>query len=116
MARLGELLTQTRLIEPEKVEQALRAQVVWGGRLGTNLIELGCIELDELSRALGQQHGIPCAQARHFEKLVVPRDQKPDYLHQLRGMNVSANALFPGVDGLGRSLYELTKIACWRVP
>lgn len=68
MARLGELLTSTRLIEPEKVEQALRAQVVWGGRLGTNLIELGCIDLDGLSRALGRQRALPAALARHFDK------------------------------------------------
>lgn len=68
MARLGELLTASRLIEPEKVDQALRAQVVWGGRLGTNLIELGCIEIDGLSRALGRQHGIPAALGRHFDK------------------------------------------------
>ena len=68
MARLGELLTSTRLIEPDKVEQALRAQVVWGGRLGTNMIELGAIDLEGLSRALGRQHGLPAALARHFEK------------------------------------------------
>lgn len=68
MARLGELLIASRLIEPEKVEQALRAQVVWGGRLGTNLIELGCIDLDGLSRALGRQHAIPAALGRHFDK------------------------------------------------
>ena len=53
---------------PRRLEQALRAQVVWGGRLGTNLIELGCIDLDSLSRALGRQHGLPAALARHFEK------------------------------------------------
>src|ERR1043165_7406217 len=68
MARLGELLTSTRLIEPDKVEQALRAQVVWGGRLGPNLIELGAIDLEGLSRALGRQHGLPAALARHFDK------------------------------------------------
>lgn len=68
MARLGEQLTNAGLVSAEKVEQALRAQVVWGGRLGTNLIELGCIDIDELSRALGQQHAIPAALARHFER------------------------------------------------
>jgi hypothetical protein len=41
---------------------------VWGGRLGTNLIELGCIDLDGLTRALGRQHGVPAALARHFDK------------------------------------------------
>src|SRR5258706_11596539 len=68
MARLGELLTAARLIDPEQVERALRAQVVWGGRLGTNLVELGAIDLEELGRALGRQHGMPAALARHFEK------------------------------------------------
>ncbi len=68
MLRLGELLVAANVLEADKVEQALRAQVVWGGRLGTNLIELGFIDLDALSRALGQQHGLPAALARHFER------------------------------------------------
>ncbi|MEO8841375.1 MAG: hypothetical protein ABI591_32055 [Kofleriaceae bacterium] len=68
MARLGELLVAAGTLDAAKLEQALRAQVVWGGRLGTNLIELGFIDLDELSRALGKQHGLPAALARHFER------------------------------------------------
>lgn len=68
MARLGEQLTAMELVSPDKLEQALRAQVVWGGRLGTNLVELGAIDLDDLSRALGQRHGVPAALARHFDK------------------------------------------------
>src|SRR6185436_14638383 len=68
MARLGEQLIASGVVSADKVEQALRAQVVWGARLGTNLIELGCIDLDELSRALGQLHGLPAALARHFDR------------------------------------------------
>jgi hypothetical protein len=68
MARLGELLVAAKLLTPEQVAQALRAQIVWGGRFGTNLIELGLIDLDALSRALGRQHDLPAALARHFEK------------------------------------------------
>jgi hypothetical protein len=68
MARLGELLVATKLLTPEQIEQALRAQVMWGGRLGTNLIELGFLDLDQLSTALGQQHKRPAALARHFDK------------------------------------------------
>ena len=68
MPRLGELLVAAKLLTVEQVDQALRAQVVWGGRLGTNLIELGFIDLDGLSRALGRQHNLPAALARHFEK------------------------------------------------
>ena len=68
MARLGELLVDAKLLAPERVDQALRAQVVWGGRIGTNLVELGYIGLDELSRALGRQHNLPAALARHFDR------------------------------------------------
>ena len=57
------------LITSEQVDQALRAQVMWGGRLGTNLIELAFVDLDQLSRTLGLQHDMPSALARHFDKI-----------------------------------------------
>ncbi len=69
MQRLGELLVAGGLLTGEQVEQALRAQVMWGGRLGTNLIELGFIDLDQLSRTLGLLHKLPSALGRHFEKI-----------------------------------------------
>jgi hypothetical protein len=68
MPRLGELLVAAGLLAVEQVEQALRAQVLWGGRLGTNLVELHYLELDPLSKALGRQLRVPAALARHFEK------------------------------------------------
>ncbi|MEO8706309.1 MAG: hypothetical protein ABI867_40140 [Kofleriaceae bacterium] len=68
MVRLGELLVSTGLLTPEQVELALRAQVMWGGRLGTNFVELGLIDLDALSQALARQQKIPAALARHFDK------------------------------------------------
>jgi hypothetical protein len=67
MPRLGELLVAAGLLTVEQVEQALRAQVLWGGRLGTNLVELHHLELDPLAKALGRQHRLPAALARHFE-------------------------------------------------
>ncbi|HEY0991064.1 MAG TPA: hypothetical protein VGD80_28625 [Kofleriaceae bacterium] len=68
MPRLGELLVAAGLLTADQVEQALRAQVMWGGRLGTNLVELHMLELDPLSRMLGRQHHLPSVLARHFEK------------------------------------------------
>jgi len=56
------------LISEQQLEEALRAQVMWGGRLGTNLVELGAISLDDLSKALGKQHGMPAALGAHFGK------------------------------------------------
>lgn len=69
MARLGELLVGAGLLTIDQVEQALRAQVMWGARLGTSLIELGFVDLDTLSTALAEQHQRPAALARHFERV-----------------------------------------------
>jgi hypothetical protein len=66
VARLGELLVSAGWITAEQCVQALNAQVLWGGRLGTNLIELGFVQLDEIARALGRQHACPAALSHHF--------------------------------------------------
>ncbi|HEX8700408.1 MAG TPA: hypothetical protein VF815_16285 [Myxococcaceae bacterium] len=55
--RLGELLIQEKLVTPQALEEALESQVVHGGRLGTNLLELGMISEKDLARMLGQLHG-----------------------------------------------------------
>jgi len=65
--RIGELLRAEGLLTIDQLEEALRAQTEWGGRLGTILIELGFIDLDGLSRALGRQHDLPAAVAQHFD-------------------------------------------------
>jgi hypothetical protein len=59
--RLGELLIREKLVTPQALEEALEAQVVHGGRLGTNLLEAGALSEKDLSRMLGQLHG--CAHA-----------------------------------------------------
>lgn len=43
-------------------------------------------------------------------KLEIPADCKQDFLIRLRSMNITANSLFPGMDGLGRSVYELLSV------
>ena len=59
--RLGELLLEERLITPEALEEALESQVVHGGRLGTNLVELGLVAEQDLARVLGRQHNVASA-------------------------------------------------------
>jgi|SRR5829696_6018106 len=46
----------------------------------------------------------------HVKKIIIPHKKKPDFLAELRRMNITAAALFPGVDGLGRSIAELTSL------
>jgi hypothetical protein len=43
-------------------------------------------------------------------KLIVPAHLKPEFLHRLRAMNVTATSLFPGIDGLGRSIAEAARL------
>ena len=47
-----------------------------------------------------------------FHRITFPANQKVMILKELRQMNISAASLFPGIDGLGRSIAELydTKI------
>jgi hypothetical protein len=68
VSRLGERLLAAGLLTHELLEQGLRAQVVWGGRIGTNLIELGCLDLDAVATALGKQRALPPALGRHFDR------------------------------------------------
>ena len=61
MARLGELLLAEKLVTTDQLEEALETQVVHGGRLGTNLVELGFLKEADLARTLGKQHALPFA-------------------------------------------------------
>ncbi len=89
MARLGELLVAARMLTADQVERALQAQVLWGGRLGTNLVELGHTDLDSLTRALGRQHNMPAALARHFDKA------DPELQHRLEPAQVDTWRVVP---------------------
>jgi hypothetical protein len=62
------MLVEDGLLKTEQVAEALRAQVMWGGRLGTNIVELGFLALDDLTKALGRLHGLPAALRSHFAR------------------------------------------------
>lgn len=61
MARLGEMLLGEKLVRGDQLEEALETQVIHGGRLGTNLVELGFLQEADLARMLGKQHTLPFA-------------------------------------------------------
>jgi len=60
-------LREANLLSPEQLTEALRVQVMWGGRIGTVISELGYLDLDTISRALGWQHSLPAALGKHFD-------------------------------------------------
>jgi hypothetical protein len=66
--RLGQLLLRRGAVDAAQLAAALRQQVVYGGRLGTNLIELGYAGHDDIAHALAQLHGVPAALTKHFRR------------------------------------------------
>ncbi len=75
MARLGKVLLGLKLITPGQLKQGVAAQILYGGRLGTNLVELGFLEIDALANALARRRGMPAALRGHFD-LVDPEIQE----------------------------------------
>src|SRR5438105_2024960 len=61
MAKIGELLIRGGHLTPDGLEEALDWQVLYGCRLGTNLLELELVEEEQLARALGKQLGAEVA-------------------------------------------------------
>jgi catechol 2,3-dioxygenase-like lactoylglutathione lyase family enzyme len=43
-------------------------------------------------------------------RIVIPKEVKREFLRRLQTMNITASALFPGVDGLGKSDKEFIKV------
>lgn len=66
--KLGTLLVREGIITPHQLEEALRVQVIYGGRLGTNLVELGYVDPDVLAEWLGRSMGFPVATVEMFDE------------------------------------------------
>ena len=64
--RIGQQLIERGRISADQLDAALAMQKQFHGRLGTNLIELGVLRVDELAEELGRQLGVPAALREHF--------------------------------------------------
>jgi hypothetical protein len=67
--KLGELLIKKNLLTQAQIEEALQAQVIFGGKLGTVLIEMGLITEDTLAEILAQLLSIPCAKPGQLQDI-----------------------------------------------
>ena len=65
--KLGEILLERKLVTPEQLAEALKTQVIYGGRLGTLLVQFGFLRIDDLGRCLSAQHGVPHAAMASLE-------------------------------------------------
>jgi hypothetical protein len=78
--KLGDLLLQEGVISQAELEEALKYQVIFGGKLGTNLIEMGALEEEDITRTLSRKFGIPAADSNEIMSVppgvvkLIPRD------------------------------------------
>ncbi|MBW1871983.1 MAG: general secretion pathway protein GspE, partial [Deltaproteobacteria bacterium] len=56
MQSLGSLLIADGVCSVQQIEDAIQNQVILGGRMGTNLVELGVIDEETLAHYLSRQH------------------------------------------------------------
>ena len=65
--KLGELLVRKGIVTQKVVDETLKAQLIYGGRLGTLLVELGHVDVDQLGQLLAEQRRFPLAEKKNFE-------------------------------------------------
>jgi hypothetical protein len=90
--KLGTLLLRNAAIGLTQLEAALRNQVLYGGRLGTNLVELGYIDLELLSAYLAELSGFPIATPTLLDQADPALVDKlgADHAHRLRAIPLGA--------------------------
>jgi hypothetical protein len=67
--KLGDLLLKAGVITQNQLEEALKYQVIFGGKLGTNLIEMGVVDEDDIARALSSKHGVPAVDPNELSRI-----------------------------------------------
>ncbi len=67
--KLGQILIQAGLLTPGQLEEALKSQVIFGGRLGTNLMELGYLDENQITRFLSEKLGVPAADSSQISAI-----------------------------------------------
>jgi hypothetical protein len=67
--KLGEILIRKGLIEQAQLKEALDAQLIFGGHLGTCLMELGYVTEQNLATVLGEAHEVGVAPAGWYENI-----------------------------------------------
>ena len=67
--RLGEALVKEGLINNDILARALERQIIFGGRLGTNLVEMGALSEENLAKFLSKNLQVPYAEPSLFENV-----------------------------------------------
>lgn len=70
--KLGEILIDQGALNAAQLEEAIEYQSLYGGRLGTSLIELGLVDENCMARALGRQLKLHCIKPRSLMNVPAP--------------------------------------------
>jgi len=125
--KIGERFIEQGLLTAAQLEEALRAQLIFGGHLGTCLLELGYVEEAVLGRTLASIYGVGYAPPHFFDNVartvvqamprrvvekhsVVPFDLKDRTLHV--AMIDPKN--LPAIDEIAFATGQ--KVAAWVAP
>jgi type IV pilus assembly protein PilB len=57
--KLGEMLIKAGLLTPQRLQEVLEHQKTNGGKLGFNLVKMGYVKEEDITRVLSQQYGVP---------------------------------------------------------
>ena len=82
---LLDMLLEAGLINKEQFDEALKNRVLYGGKIGTNLIEMGFVQEDDLARFLSRKLAVPFIGADRLlnipEEIIslIPRDIAVNY-------------------------------------
>ena len=72
-SKLSSVLVQQGVVPVRKVEEAIQRQVIYGGSLGTNLLEMGALDEAQLLSALSLATGLPPAYLPRPEERPAPK-------------------------------------------
>ena len=99
MSELAAVLLKLKLVNREQIEEAADAQILNGGRLGTNLVELGHLSEQQLAEALQTLHRLPALHGEiepHANALLLIKPEWCDK-HNLVPLRVEGNKLYIGL-------------------
>jgi hypothetical protein len=85
---LARILKDRGIVTERQLQEAIQHQVLYGGRLGTSLYELGFITEERLQEALARAHGVPTV-------TVDLREIQPEAVALLRPAVASRHKVFP---------------------
>ncbi len=88
MSILARILRDRGVVTERQLQEAIQHQVLYGGRLGTSLFELGFITEERLQSALARAHGVPGV-------LVDLREVQPDAVALIPKAMAAKHKVFP---------------------